>query len=150
MYLSAIDKKILNDIQNNFPVCINPYHKIGEKLCLSENEVIERIKELQENGLISRFGVSVNHRKLGYYSTLIAMKVSSEKMKDITEEIVAYSEVTHCFIREGEYNFWFVFITPDNKKIETLLDYLIAKLGGDNVLNLVTRKKLKLKTELEL
>ena len=65
MRLSAIDRKILNNIQKNFPVCIRPYRVIGERLGLTEDEVINKIKELNKSGVICRFGVSVNHKKLG-------------------------------------------------------------------------------------
>lgn len=150
MRLSAIDRKILNNIQKNFPVCIRPYRVIGERLGLTEDEVINKIKELNKSGVICRFGVSVNHKKLGYYSTLIAVKVSSEKIKETADEIITYPEVTHCFIREGEYNLWFVYITTKKQKIENLLKNLSRRLGKKNILNLVTKKKLKLETNLKL
>lgn len=150
MRISAIDKKILRNIQEHFPLCSRPYQFLGTKVGLTEKEVIKRVEKLQKNKIINRLGASLNHKRLGYYGTLIALKVLPERLTVISEKIVSYQEVTHCYIREGEYNLWFVFITPDPDKIKHLLKDLTTKIGKRNVLNLRTKKKLKLDTVLPL
>lgn len=150
MRLSAIDRKILNNIQKNFPVCSRPFQLLAKKIDLSEDEVIKRIKKLQKNGVIHRFGASLNHKKLGYYSTLIALKLSPKKLISIAKEITSHPEVTHCYIRKGEYNLWFVFISNDQNKINHFFDELVQKIGKKNILNLLTKKQLKLNTKLQL
>ncbi|MCZ7373098.1 MAG: Lrp/AsnC family transcriptional regulator, partial [Candidatus Methanoperedens sp.] len=54
--LDEIDKKILNEIQLDFPLVHRPFRQLGEKLGIEEAEVITRIKRLSKDGAIRRIG----------------------------------------------------------------------------------------------
>lgn len=85
---------LLNLIQNEFPLESRPYLKISEKLEVSENQVIELLKDLKKDGYIRRLGGIVNSKKIGYYSTLCAVKVPKEKIKEVSKIINSYDGVT--------------------------------------------------------
>ena len=70
------DKRILQVIQHDFPLVNRPYKVIGEKLSLSEDEVIDRITKLKEDNIIRRIGGLFSSKKLGYASLLCAIKVN--------------------------------------------------------------------------
>jgi len=44
--------KLLNIIQNDFPIEAKPFLSIANQLGISETEVLEMIKELKEQGII--------------------------------------------------------------------------------------------------
>lgn len=64
--LSAQDLALISAIQQGLPVCHRPYQAIARQLGLSEDEVLSRLRQLLDNGVIKRFGVVVRHRELGY------------------------------------------------------------------------------------
>ena len=48
LHMDNTDKRILNEIQSDFPIVPLPYLELGKRLNLSEHEVIGRVKKLKE------------------------------------------------------------------------------------------------------
>lgn len=149
MRLSAIDRKILNLIQEDIPFSPEPFKILSKRLRINEEEFLQRLKRLKDRGIIRNFGARLNHKKLGYESSLIALRVPSSQVESIARRITDYPEVTHCYLREGEYNLWLVFLSL-NKKLSDFLNRLAEEVGRENILNLPTKKQFKLRTTLKI
>lgn len=149
MRLSAIDRKVLNCIQTDLPLSQRPFMELAKKIGISEVKLIIKISELREKGLIRDFAARVNHKRLGYKSTLVGLRIKKERLECIAKEIIIYPEVTHCFQRKGEYNLWVVFIYK-NGRLKEILNKITDSVGRGNILNLKTVRKFKLKTRLEV
>ncbi|MBW2138430.1 MAG: Lrp/AsnC family transcriptional regulator, partial [Deltaproteobacteria bacterium] len=107
--MDHIDRAILNEIQSEFPIERRPYLEIGKRLGLGEEDVLERVKRLKENGIIRRIGGSFHSRKLNFTSTLCAAKVPDEKLDQFVATVNRYPGVTHNYRRNHDYNVWFTF-----------------------------------------
>lgn len=149
MRLSAIERKILNCLQENIPVTTQPFKILADRLGIEERELLDYIRKLKNKGIIRSFAAGLNHRKLGFKSSLVALRVPDKELADISGELIKYNEVTHCYLRKGEYNLWVVFIYK-NGMMKKALDKLAERIGRDNILNLTTRKQFKLKTTIKL
>ncbi len=55
--MDEIDKKILNLIQDEFPLHKRPYGEIGKQVGINEKEAMERVQRLKDVGIIRRIGV---------------------------------------------------------------------------------------------
>ncbi len=55
--MDARDRELLNEIQAGFPVEPHPYRVIGSRLEMDEEEVLDRIARLREEGIIRRLGL---------------------------------------------------------------------------------------------
>lgn len=150
MRLSALDRKILNCIQQDMPLSQEPFKILAGRLGLETEKFIERVKELKKEGFIRTFSAGLNHRKLNFKSTLLALKVPADRIESLAKRIINYPEVTHCYLRDGEYNLWVVFICLKKKKMDLFLKKLKAELGNGNILNLTTKKQFKLETRLKI
>ena len=53
-------------LQKGLPLVARPYQHIAQQLGTNEQAVIEKIAELQQRGLIKRFGMILRHHELGY------------------------------------------------------------------------------------
>lgn len=137
--MEDLTEKLLNDFQRNFPLNSLPFKQIAEALNTSTEVVIEKIKELQEKGAISRVGPVFSPNTVGV-STLAATSVPVEKIEQIAEIISGYQQVNHNYEREHHFNLWFV-ITADN--LDTLEQTLnnIQQQIGYNVLSLPLLKQ---------
>ena len=62
--MNETDKRILNEIQTDFPITNRPYHELGKRLGLSESEVIESVRKLKDKGVIRRIGGNFYSNKL--------------------------------------------------------------------------------------
>ena len=148
--MDTIDINLLNEIQSDFPIKSNPFLEIGKKLNLTEDEVIERIKSLKEEGVIRRIGGNFNSRRLNFTSTLCAAKVPEEKIDEFVEAVNSYKGVTHNYLRKNEYNIWFTFIAPGMAFIEKSLEEIAEKTGVNDILNLPAVKMYKIKVDFEI
>jgi DNA-binding Lrp family transcriptional regulator len=148
--MDAIDKKILNRIQSDFPITERPFLAIAEELGLAENEVMERVSRLKEKGIIRRIGGNFVPNKLGYVSTLCAAKVPEDKIEIFAENVNRYPGVTHNYLRENDFNIWFTFIAPSMDEIETHLAEIARDTGITEILNLPATKVFKIKAQFEV
>ncbi|AGF58480.1 AsnC family transcriptional regulator [Clostridium saccharoperbutylacetonicum] len=146
--MDTIDKKLLNLIQNEIPIDKRPFKLLGEKLLLTENEVLERVNNLKNQGIIRRIGGIFNSRKIGYTSTLCAAKVPENRIDEVAACINDYYEVTHNYLREDEYNMWFTIITNSNENLNNILQEIKEKTALDQIISLPSVKLFKVKVAL--
>ncbi|MDD9304779.1 MAG: AsnC family transcriptional regulator [Desulfobacter sp.] len=130
------NKDILNSIQVDFPIHPRPFKIIGEKLGLSEEDVIERIKTMKKDLLIRRIGGNFSPDRLGYHSTLCAAQVEEDKVELFTQTVNRFPGVTHNYRRDHKFNIWFTFIAPSVDTIEKNLELIAKETGVTTILNL--------------
>jgi len=147
--LSAIDRRILNTIQEDIPFSARPFELLSRKAGIGEAGLLKKLIELRKKGFIKDYAARINHKKLGYKSTLVGLKVPEDMLERIAKETIIYPQVTHCFQRKGEYNLWVVFIYK-NGRLKEILNKIADSVGRKNILNLKTVRKFKLKTRLEV
>jgi siroheme decarboxylase len=148
--LGTLDRDLLNRIQSDFPLTSRPFQTIGEELGIPEAEVIQRLNQLKESGLIRRIGGNFVPEKLGFVSTLCAAKVPPEKITLFTEVVNQYPGVTHNYQRENAFNIWFTFIASSREEIETNLSQIREKTGVETILNLPATKVFKIKAKFDV
>lgn len=148
--LSEFDKSLLNIIQEHLPIAKRPYQEIAEKLGVSEEEVITRLKELKDAGYIRRMGAFFDSAKLGYTGTLVALKVSEDKIPNVAEAVNKYAGVTHNYEREGEYNLWFTLLSQNEETEQKILREVKELEGVKSMLNLKANHKYKINVAFKL
>ena len=146
MEMDRIDMELLNLIQNSFLVESRPFLTLGKQVGITEEEAIQRIGLLKEKGYIRRLGGIFNSGKLGYFSTLCAIKVSEFRINEISEIINNYSGVTHNYIRNHSFNMWFTLIAPSAEKVEEILADIKVKTEINEILRMHAVRVFKVKT----
>ena len=144
--MDDLDKRIIAELQRGFPLETNPYQIIADRLDIGVDALWQRVTKLIDEGVIRRIGVSLDSRKLGYSSTLAAIRVSPETIDSAAEVVGQYHEVTHSYQRAGEFNIWFTLIAVDNERIDAVLNEIRDSLGlkQEDVLNLPVKNLFKL------
>ena len=140
-------RKILNEIQSDFPISSRPYRDLGTRLNMTENEVLDAVSRLKEKGIIRRIGGNFQSSRLDFVSTLCAARVPEKKIDRFVETVNAYPGVTHNYLRAHAYNIWFTFIAEEMGIIEEALDTIRKKTGVTEILNLPAEKMFKIKVE---
>jgi DNA-binding Lrp family transcriptional regulator len=144
--MDDIDREFLNEIQADFPIEPHPYRVVGNRLGMSEDEVLARIARLKREGIIRRFGASINSRRVGFVSTLLTAKVPSEKFDAFVDVVNSCPGVTHNYERKHEYNVWFTLISPSLEEKERAIKELIRDTGVD-ILELPARRIFKIRVD---
>lgn len=147
--LDKIDKKILNIIQLNFPLDTHPFKTLSKEIGISEKEVIDRISRLKKEGAIRRIGPIINSKEAGRVGTLVALKAPDKDIDDIAEKINVYPEVSHNYLRSGNYNIWFTLSASNQMRLEEIL-YEIQKEVNCPMINLPTSKLFKIEVSFKI
>jgi DNA-binding Lrp family transcriptional regulator len=148
--MDSIDKTILNIIQKDFPVVEEPFKAVAAKAGVSEDEALQRIKKLREEGIIRRIGAIFDSKKMGYASTLCAAKVPKDKLKKFVAAVNSYAGVTHNYRRSHEYNVWFTFIASDEETLKKSLGEIRDKTGVTDIISMTAAQTFKIDATFEL
>jgi siroheme decarboxylase len=142
--MDTIDKAILNIIQEEFPLTKKPFEAIGTRAGISEEEALERIRRLSEEGYIRRIGLVLERKKLGYASLLCGVHVD-DRIDTIAQEINREPGVTHNYEREGELNLWFTVTMKTMDQIDAFITNL-EKTFSIKVYRFPEKRTFKIKT----
>ena len=145
--LEDLDRAILNEIQSNFPLVPRPYAEMGKRVGASESEVLERVRFMHEAGIIRRIGANFTSRKLGYTSTLCAVRVPPENLERFAEVVNRYPGVTHNYLRKHRYNVWFTLIAESRERLTQILDKIRETSGVTEILSLPAKEIFKIKVD---
>ena len=127
--MNQVDRNIINHMQDNFPVCEQPFAELAAKLDLNENELLNRVQSLLDDGTLSRFGPMYNIEMLGGVYCLVAMRIPEHDLEQIINTINSYPEVAHNYERTHEFNVWFVLAAETKTQLAKLLEEIEKKTG---------------------
>ena len=133
--IDSIDRQLIEMLQDGLATVSRPYAIIGQQLDISEDEVIVRLTRLKQLGLIKRFGVIVNHRKLGYHSNaMVVFNVPDYLVEQIAGHVSQFSFVNLCYLRprQGEqwpYNLYCMIHGKNREKVLKQLEHLTESCG---------------------
>jgi DNA-binding Lrp family transcriptional regulator len=69
MTIDATDRRIIAATQGGLPLVPAPYAAVAAGLGMSEGALCDRLRALQESGVIRRIAVAPNHYALGMVAT---------------------------------------------------------------------------------
>ena len=99
------DKDLLRELERGIPLSSRPFLEIGERIGISETEVIARINHLREEGIIRKIRARINQRMIGITANaLVAWSVPDDW--DGFERLAALPHVSHCYLRRPVKGRW--------------------------------------------
>lgn len=126
---SPTGRAIINGLQGGFPLTHRPFRDAGAALGLTEDELIEGVRDLIDARQLSRFGPLWNAELLGGGVCLAAIAVPSERFDEVTELVNAYPEVAHNYERSHALNMWFVVSAEDTARINEVIAEIERETG---------------------
>lgn len=119
--MDAIDRALIDHLQEGIDVCAYPFAAPASALDLTEDELIGRLRRLVSEGILSRFGPLFDAERLGGGVTLVAMQVPPEDFERVAAIVNAKPEVAHNYARAHTFNMWFVIATETPEQVETVI-----------------------------
>lgn len=148
--LDSLDKRILNRLQQDIPFEARPWQKIAKELNIGEAALLKRVDFLKKKGIIRRISATFNPAKVGFISTLVAVKVAPDNIDAAVKKINSYSEVTHNYERDAEYNIWFTLVAKKRKRIREIVKQLKKSEKIEKILELPAIKLFKIDVNLKV
>ncbi|MFN0315098.1 MAG: AsnC family transcriptional regulator [Burkholderiales bacterium] len=127
--LDATDRLIVNQLQEGFPICERPFEEAARPLGIGEQELIERLRRLRQSGVLSRFGPLYQAERAGGALALVAMKVPPADLEWVVGILNALPEVAHNYLREHEFNVWFVLAAESEALLESAATQIHTQTG---------------------
>ena len=118
--LDQIDRDILNILQLQGRSSAS---HIADKISMSVPAVTDRIKKLQESGVIMGFSALLDHRKVGLdiSAFITVISESSSHYSDVVLQANKTPEIVQCFTTTGNGSHVLLAITENTTSLEKLL-----------------------------
>jgi len=135
--LGTVDRAVLNAFQGGFPVVERPFEPAAAALAdhgvdIDADELLSRVQDLDDAGVLTRFGALINAEAIGGTATLVATHAPEDRYDDHAEMINAHPEVAHNYEREHPHlNMWFVLSVADEDRVDEVLAEIEAETGEE-------------------
>ncbi len=136
MTLHPKDRAIVEATQAGLPLVPNPYKVVAQTLAISEEELLERLDALKQQGVIRRIGAAPNHYRLGMTANgMTVWDVDDEKVDSLGEKVGALPFVTHSYRRPRALPDWpynlFAMVHGSNRDEVMAKREQVAEILGD-------------------
>ena len=135
LHLDAADRALIKATQAGMPLTKRPFAAIGERLDLSEHEVMDRMERMQVAGAIRRIAAVPNHYALGYGANGMSVwDVEDEAVDRLGRKVGVLSFVSHCYRRprrlpDWRYNLFAMVHGKSRDDVENEVAEIAALLG---------------------
>lgn len=127
--LGSADARLIDRLHGGLPLTDQPFADVGRELGMSEDEVIERLRHLLAQGVLTRFGPLYQIERAGGLFVLAAIEVPEQRFDEVTAIVNAAPEVAHNYRREHALNMWFVIGTESAAAAQAALDKIERDTG---------------------
>lgn len=123
MNIDNLNRKILKCLQQN---ARQSNAEIGRQVGISSPAVSERIKKMEDLGVIQGYKTLVSPFEIGYQlKAIITMRAFMGKLKPFLEKVKNYDEIVNCYRITGDENFVMEVVLKNQKHLEEFIDQLI-------------------------
>ena len=105
--LEPVERAVLQGLSTGLALEPRPFARLAEHCGLSEAAAVTCAADLLEEGFLTRFGVIVRHRALGWRANaMVVWQVSPEAASAIGPELARVPGVTLCYRRQAVPDVW--------------------------------------------
>ncbi|MCU0766069.1 MAG: AsnC family transcriptional regulator [Gammaproteobacteria bacterium] len=127
--MDEIDRRIVNALQDGFPVCDEPYAAVAGPLGLTAEALLARLRRLLDDGVLTRFGPLYQVERMGGSFVLAALAVPEADFERVAGQVNAFPEVAHNYRREHRLNMWLVLAAESLQRVDDVARAIEAATG---------------------
>ncbi|KPL53079.1 Lrp/AsnC family transcriptional regulator [Prosthecomicrobium hirschii] len=150
--IDAVDVKILRELQADARLT---NAELAARVHLSASPCLVRVRNLERDGLISRYVTLLDPRRIGLGVSVFVQITLERQVEEALERferaISAYEEVMECYLMTGDADYLIRIVVPDIEALERFIVNQLSKLPGvANIRSSFALKQVKYKTALPL
>jgi Lrp/AsnC family leucine-responsive transcriptional regulator len=139
MQIDTLNAKILKCLQEN---ARQSNAEIGRKVGISSPAVSERIKKMEDLGVLEGYKALVSPFEIGYQlKAIITLRAFMGKLKPFLNKVKSLDEVVNCYRITGDENIVMEVVLKDHKHLEAFIDDLI--IYGESKTQIVLSRIIK-------
>jgi len=121
--IDTLNWKILNRLQQN---ARESFANIGRSVGLTAPAVGERVKKMEDAGILLGYNVVVSHSLTGHQlKAIISLRAFMGKLKPFLALVPTFDEVVNCYRITGNENIVMEVVLKDQFHLERFIDKLI-------------------------
>ncbi len=139
--LDSMDQRILLELKQN---CRRSYRELAASTGISPATLIERIKKMENEGVITGYSANFDYLKLGYeFMAIVQIGIRGDLLK-IQEKIANLKGVASVYDTTGQYDSTAILICKNRSELSGLVKKIlnipgVEKTNTNMVLNVVKR-----------
>ncbi len=146
--IDKIDRDIIVHLSKDIALTKNIYKDMAKIFDISEEELIDRLKKLNEIGHLKRISPIMVHQKSGYDSNaMVVWKIEKNKIEDFIEVIKKINSISHVYERQvcsnWSYNLYTMIHGKNKEEVDNIINYLSNKMKINSFRVLYTLKEFK-------
>ena len=148
--IDEISARLLNEMQDNYPLVARPYAELGARVGISEEDAVARVREARAAGLIRQICSIFDTKTLGYSSALVAAKVPLDRLAHAAKVVNAHPGVSHNYRRNHEFNMWYTVAMPPGHDLSAVIERLRELSGAESMREMPTLRLFKIGVTLDI
>jgi len=122
--IDEIDLRIINLLQEDSRLSFN---KIAHKLGISVGTALNRVKGLEDEGVLKGYTVIVDPNKVGYGLTaIILIQAEGKHLLDVENEVAKINNVISVYDITGDFDFVVIARFKDRDSLNTFIKHLLT------------------------
>ncbi len=148
LMLTDLEKKIIALLQTDIPVVKRPFLEMAQQIGITEDQFLSVLKDLNDRGMIRRFGATLKHQKSGFKANaMVAWKVDEDRVEKTGNIMATFQEITHCYRRNPapgwKYNLYTMIHAADEDECYAIAKKISEAVGEEEYELLFSRQELK-------
>ena len=146
--MTELEINVVKALQEDLPLAEQPFAIVAKRIGITEKELLDTARDLQERGVIRRFGAAVRHRRLGFQANGMSVwNVPAEKLDEAGRVLASSEQVSHCYARPTfpgfPYNLYAMIHARDREAVENLAAEISERVGVADYRVLFSLRELK-------
>lgn len=146
--LSLEEIQLIRLLQEDLPEGLTPYAELARRLNCPEDEVLERIRTMQDRGMIRRFGAVLRHQKAGFTANVMGVwQVPAGQTEEAGRLMSKFPQISHCYQRpilpDWPYNLFTMIHGQSREECVQTMREVAAVTGVDKYEMLFSIKEFK-------
>lgn len=121
--LDDIDYAIINILKNDSRLSIR---EISKMINRSPSTISERIRKLENRGVIKRYNITIDHGRLGYkLNAITLLQVDGAHIEDVEKMLMTEPNVRAVYDITGEYDVAIITTFRDSEELDRFIKKML-------------------------
>lgn len=128
--LDKLDWDILKILREN---ARQTYSEIGRRLNVAHSTIYDRMKKMEEGGIIKKYTVLINPKKarVEYLTAIVTIFTNPKESEKVAEKLASYKQVSEVFTSLSEELLIIAkLVAEDQEKLHSFIAQIVAPMPG--------------------
>ena len=130
LFLDDLDLTILRTLKGNARLT---YTEIGRRLKLAHSTIYDRVKKMEEHGIITEYTVIIDPKKAGMnlLTAILTIFTNPKESENVAEKLAKYSQVLEVYSSLSE-EFYIIakIVAEDQEQLHSFIAQTVAPMDG--------------------